>query len=121
MRLFIFKDAINFMKYKWICLIVSTVLVFVSLGSLFIKGLNLGLDFTGGTVIVDHGMDIFTVYGHLSKVKAKEGQMVELGEIIGLSGNTGRSSGPHLHWGVKIHGHYINGFSLIEETKKQFP
>lgn len=51
MRLFIFKDAINFMKYKWICLIVSTVLVFVSLGSLFIKGLNLGLDFTGGTVI----------------------------------------------------------------------
>ncbi len=51
MRLFIFKDAINFMKYKWICLIVSTVLIFASLGSLFIKGLNLGLDFTGGTVI----------------------------------------------------------------------
>lgn len=51
MRLFIFKDAINFMKYKWICLIVSTVLVLASLGSLFTKGLNLGLDFTGGTVI----------------------------------------------------------------------
>lgn len=51
MRLFIFKDAINFMKYKWICLILSTVLIFASLGSLFTKGLNLGLDFTGGTVI----------------------------------------------------------------------
>lgn len=51
MRLFIFKDAINFMKYKWLCLIVSTVLVIVSLGSLVTKGLNLGLDFTGGTVI----------------------------------------------------------------------
>lgn len=51
MRLFILKDAINFMKYKWICLILSTVLIFASLGSLFTKGLNLGLDFTGGTVI----------------------------------------------------------------------
>ena len=51
MRLFIFKDAINFMKFKWICLIVSTVLVVLSLGSLLTKGLNLGLDFTGGTVI----------------------------------------------------------------------
>ncbi len=51
MRLFIFKDTINFMKFKWICLIVSTVLVVLSLGSLFTKGLNLGLDFTGSTVI----------------------------------------------------------------------
>lgn len=79
------------------------------------------LFFTGGTVIVDHGMDIFTVYGHLSKVTVKDGEMVEMGQIIGNTGNTGRSSGPHLHWGVKIHGHYINGYSLIDETKKQFP
>jgi len=79
------------------------------------------LFYTGGTVIVDHGMDIFTVYGHMSEVKAVDGQVVNQGDIIGLAGSTGRSSGPHLHWGVKIHGQYIDGYSLIEETKRQFP
>lgn len=78
------------------------------------------LFYTGGTVIVDHGMDIFTVYGHLSEVKTQEGQVVNQGDVIGLAGNTGRSSGPHLHWGVKIHGNYVDGYSLIEETKRQF-
>ncbi len=79
------------------------------------------LFYTGGTVIVDHGMDIFTVYGHLSEVKAKDGEVVNQGDIIGLAGNTGRTSGPHLHWGVKIHGSYVDGDSLIEQTRLQFP
>ena len=78
------------------------------------------LFYTGGTVIVDHGMDIFTVYGHLSQTLVKEGDIVERGQLIALSGNTGRSSGPHLHWGVKIQGDYIDGFVLIDETKKYF-
>jgi len=51
MRLLVFKESINFMKYKWICLAISTVLVIASMLSLATKGLNLGLDFTGGTVI----------------------------------------------------------------------
>lgn len=51
MRLFVFKESIHFMKYKWACLIMSTILVLGSLVSLGTKGLNLGLDFTGGTVI----------------------------------------------------------------------
>jgi murein DD-endopeptidase MepM/ murein hydrolase activator NlpD len=76
------------------------------------------LFFTGGTVILDHGLDVFTVYGHLSKPLAKTGSIVERGEVIGLSGNSGRSSGPHLHWGEKIQGQYIDGFSLVEQTKK---
>lgn len=79
------------------------------------------LFYTGGTVIIDHGMDIFTVYGHLSEVKTQEGQIVNQGDLIGLAGNTGRSSGPHLHWGVKIHGNYVDGYSLIEQTRLQFP
>lgn len=79
------------------------------------------LFYTGGTVIIDHGMDIFTVYGHLSEVKVEAGQIVNAGDVVALSGNTGRSSGPHLHWGVKIHGDYVDGYSLISETKKQFP
>lgn len=78
------------------------------------------LFYTGGTVIIDHGLDVFTVYGHLSEPTAKTGSIVERGDIIGLSGNSGRSSGPHLHWGVKIQGQYIDGFSLIEESKKHY-
>ncbi len=76
------------------------------------------LFYTGGTVIIDHGLEMFSVYGHLSETFAQVGDIVERGDIIGLSGNTGRSSGPHLHWGVKIQGQYVDGISLIEETKK---
>jgi murein DD-endopeptidase MepM/ murein hydrolase activator NlpD len=78
------------------------------------------LFYTGWTVIIDHGLDIFTVYGHLSKTLVQSGDMVKRGDIIGLSGNTGRTSGPHLHWGVKVQGQYIDGFVLIEESKKHF-
>lgn len=78
------------------------------------------LFYTGWTVIIDHGLDIFTVYGHLSKTEVSEGQAVQRGDLIGLSGNTGRSSGPHLHWGVKVQGQYIDGLVLIEESKKHF-
>lgn len=76
------------------------------------------LFYTGWTVIIDHGLDLFTVYGHLSKTLVNAGDMVHKGQVIALSGNTGRTSGPHLHWGVKVQGQYIDGFSLIEETKK---
>lgn len=78
------------------------------------------LFYTGWTVIIDHGLDIFTVYGHLSKTLVNAGDMVEKGQIIALSGNTGRTSGPHLHWGVKVQNQYIDGVNLIEETKKLF-
>ena len=78
------------------------------------------LFYTGWTVIIDHGLDIFTVYGHLSKTLVEAGQIVQKGDLIGLAGNTGRSSGPHLHWGVKIQGQYIDGIDLSEQTKKQF-
>lgn len=78
------------------------------------------LFYTGFTVILDHGMDVFTVYGHLSKTLVEAGQMVERGQLIGLSGNSGRTSGPHLHWGVKVQGQYIDGMVLVDETKKMF-
>lgn len=78
------------------------------------------LFYTGWTVIIDHGVDIFTVYGHLSKTTVQTGEIVKRGDLIGLSGNTGRTSGPHLHWGTKVQGQYIDGFILIEESKKHF-
>lgn len=76
------------------------------------------LFYSGNIVIVDHGLNIFTAYGHLSKILVSEGSIVNKGEIVGLSGATGRVSGPHLHWGVKINGQWIDGFSLVEESKK---
>jgi len=78
------------------------------------------LFYTGWTVLIDHGLEVFTNYGHLSKTLVKEGTIVEKGDVIGLSGNTGRTSGPHLHWGVKIQGQYVDGMSLVEETQKSF-
>lgn len=78
------------------------------------------LFYTGNVVIVDHGLNIFTLYAHLSKIKAEVGDIVKKGQIIGLSGRTGRVSGPHLHWGVKMNGHNINGFSLVDESKAHY-
>ena len=60
------------------------------------------LYYSGGTVIVDHGLGLFTVYAHLSKIDTKEGATVAAGDVVGLSGATGRVTGPHLHWGARV-------------------
>lgn len=75
------------------------------------------LFFIGKVVVLDHGLNIFSVYGHLSKIKVHQGDLVEQGDIVGLSGMTGRVSGPHLHWGVRIQDHWVDGFSLVEQSK----
>lgn len=72
---------------------------------------------SGNVVFIDHGLNIFTVYNHLSKSLVKVGDTVKKGQVIGLSGSTGRITGPHLHWDVFINGHYVDGLSLVEETK----
>jgi murein DD-endopeptidase MepM/ murein hydrolase activator NlpD len=64
--------------------------------------LAMDLYYSGGTVIVDHGGGLFTVYAHLSKIVAKEGASVKEGDLVGLSGATGRVTGPHLHWGARV-------------------
>lgn len=72
------------------------------------------LFFNGGTVIIDHGLGIMTMYCHLSKVQAAVGEIVPQGAIIGLSGNTGRSTAPHLHWGVRVGAEWVDGIALIK-------
>lgn len=57
----------------------------------------------GGTVVVDHGHGVYSFYFHLSKINVMDGSYVARGERIGLSGNTGFSTGPHLHWGMSVH------------------
>lgn len=58
----------------------------------------------GNTIVIDHGYGIRTRYGHLSKIKVRVSDRVERGEIIGAIGNTGRSTGPHLHYEVEVNG-----------------
>jgi hypothetical protein len=56
----------------------------------------------GKTVIIDHGLGVFSSYGHMSELRVKRGETVKKGQTIGLCGSTGRSTGPHLHWSVRI-------------------
>lgn len=74
------------------------------------------LFFNGKTVIIDHGKGIQTLYCHLNKIHVSRGDWMEKGDIVGLSGNTGRSTAPHLHWGVRVQGHWINGLALVEHS-----
>jgi hypothetical protein len=71
------------------------------------------LYYAGNTVIIDHGLGIFTLYMHLSKISVREGQHVVRGQRLGLSGATGRVTGPHLHWAVRWQGAYLDPAKLL--------
>ena len=69
----------------------------------------------GQTLIVDHGNDTKSIYGHLSRLHVAVNQKVERGEAIALTGNTGRSSGPHLHYEIQVKGQSVNPTSYLWE------
>lgn len=71
------------------------------------------LYFTGGTLIVDHGHGLSSVVVHLSKLLVKPGDRVERGQVIALSGMTGRATGPHVHWGVYWFGAHVDAQRLV--------
>ena len=71
------------------------------------------LYFEGNFVVIDHGQGLLTLYLHLSEFKVKEGEQVKRGEVIGLSGGTGRATGPHLHVAVRWQGTYLDPASVI--------
>jgi murein DD-endopeptidase MepM/ murein hydrolase activator NlpD len=72
------------------------------------------LFFTGNTVIIDHGLGVYSLYAHLSRIDVKVGQMVSNSELLGLSGATGRVTGPHLHWGMMVQGARVDPFTLVD-------
>ena len=71
------------------------------------------LFFSGNTVVVDHGLGIYTFYGHFSEIDAKVGDVVEKGAVIGKVGATGRVTGPHLHWGLTVDRARVNALAIV--------
>ena len=72
------------------------------------------LYFEGGLVVIDHGQGLMSLYLHLSEFNVKEGDQVDTGQLIALSGGSGRATGPHLHLGIRWQGVYINPAILLE-------
>src|SRR5207302_1475544 len=62
------------------------------------------LSVRGNFIAIDHGLGVYTGYAHLSRILASVGAAVKPGDVIGLVGTTGLSTGPHLHWEVAVHG-----------------
>ncbi|MCU0558638.1 MAG: M23 family metallopeptidase [Desulfobacterales bacterium] len=79
------------------------------------------LFYSGNAVIVDHGAGVFSSYSHLSRIQVGVGQRVERGQRVGLIGATGRATGPHLHWGVKVNSVNVNPLSFIRATAALSP
>lgn len=75
--------------------------------------------FTGNTIVIDYGDGLISVFAHLSEFYAKAGDTVEPTTIVGLVGATGRVTGPHLHWSVRLNGARVDPLSLIAATANE--
>jgi murein DD-endopeptidase MepM/ murein hydrolase activator NlpD len=76
--------------------------------------------FAGGSVVVDHGGALFTMYFHLSEIRIGEGEVVRKGDVLGLSGATGRVTGAHLHWGARLANARIDPLELLKKISSQW-
>ena len=76
--------------------------------------------YSGGTIIIDHGEGLYTCYFHLSQFNVQIGERVEQGQSIGLSGESGRITGPHLHFGMMVHGTQSDPLDFIAQISTLF-
>ena len=74
--------------------------------------------FSGLSVVIDHGGGIQSMYFHMDKIQVQQGEMVEKGTVIGSVGSTGRVTGPHLHWGVRVNGSRIDPAQLVDKSSQ---
>jgi murein DD-endopeptidase MepM/ murein hydrolase activator NlpD len=70
--------------------------------------------FSGRGIFLDHGLGLYSMYFHLSEILVKDGDLVKTGQVIGKVGATGRATGSHLHWGIKINGARVNPYALLD-------
>jgi murein DD-endopeptidase MepM/ murein hydrolase activator NlpD len=63
--------------------------------------------------VIDHGLGIYTFYGHLSEMDVKVGDVLESGNVLGKVGATGRVTGPHLHWGLTVERARVNPLEIV--------
>jgi murein DD-endopeptidase MepM/ murein hydrolase activator NlpD len=75
--------------------------------------------YAGGSIIIDHGHGIYSCYYHMSRFDVKEGQKVDKGQIIGLSGKSGRVTGPHLHFSLRVGGVQVDPLQFINLANKE--
>lgn len=69
---------------------------------------------SGGTIIIDHGLGVFSYYCHLSKLLVRRGDMVGKGAMIGNCGSSGRSTGPHLHWSMRVGDSRVDPYAMLD-------
>jgi murein DD-endopeptidase MepM/ murein hydrolase activator NlpD len=74
------------------------------------------LYFAGNTVIIDHGLGVFSLLAHLSRIDVEPGAVVARGEVLGQSGATGRVTGPHLHWAVRFGDMSVDPIELMSAS-----
>lgn len=72
------------------------------------------LYYTGQTVVIDHGQGVHTIFAHLQRITVAPGALVATGAGVGEVGSTGRSSGPHLHWSLRVGGARVDPMSLVD-------
>jgi murein DD-endopeptidase MepM/ murein hydrolase activator NlpD len=86
--------------------------ILASLSGRVVLARNLSL--TGKTVVIDHGWGLMTLYAHLSRIEVREGKLVKRGEVIGRVGSSGRSTGPHLHFGVYLNDTAVDPLQFLK-------
>jgi len=69
---------------------------------------------TGNTLIIDHGMGLFTSYYHMDTIDVKKGDFLNKGDYVGTVGSTGFSTGPHLHWSISVYNTYVNTHQVLD-------
>lgn len=75
------------------------------------------MDIRGNIVVVNHGMGVFSTYNHFSQTHVTRGQSITAGQVLGVVGNTGRTSGPHFHWEVVVNGNYVDPVEFSQMWK----
>lgn len=107
-----FNGALNTRHTGWdIRTIANQPVAAVAGGQVVFAGL---LDIRGSHVVIDHGYGVYSGYSHLSQINVQVGDRLARGATVGLTGATGRTSGPHFHWEMAVNGEFVDGVQLIQ-------